>query len=100
MLWAIEFIYVDKTNMIAYINSVVKTKQKYMCVSRPRRFGKTMAVDMLCAYYGKGESSELFADRKISECENWNKYIKTKYFHFIRFFIKYVKFVADLWHRV
>ena len=68
-------IYVDKTDMIAYVNSVVKTKQKYMCVSRPRRFGKTMAVDMLVAYYGKGDSRHLFAGRKIAECENWDKYI-------------------------
>ena len=68
-------IYVDKTDMIAYINSVVKTKQKYMCVSRPRRFGKTMAAEMLAAYYGKGDSRQLFVDRKIAECENWDRYI-------------------------
>ena len=68
-------IYVDKTEMIAYVNSVVKTKQKYMCVSRPRRFGKTMAADMLCAYYGKGESRQLFVDRKLAGNRNWDKYI-------------------------
>lgn len=34
-------IYVDKTEMINYVNSVIGTRQKYMCVSRPRRFGKT-----------------------------------------------------------
>lgn len=68
-------IYVDKTDMIAYINSVVKTKQKYMCVSRPRRFGKTMATEMLAAYYGEGDSRQLFADRKVAECENWDRYI-------------------------
>ena len=42
-------IFVDKTQMIQYLNSVVKTKQKYVSVSRPRRFGKTMAADMICA---------------------------------------------------
>ena len=68
-------IYVDKTEMIPYINSVLKTKQKYMCVSRPRRFGKTMAVDMLCAYYGKGESRQLFENLKIAEVDNWDKYL-------------------------
>ena len=35
-------IYVDKTEMILYLNSVLSTKQKYLAVSRPRRFGKTM----------------------------------------------------------
>lgn len=68
-------IYVDKTEMIQYINSVLKTKQKYMCVSRPRRFGKTMATDMLCAYYGKCESRHLFEELKIAKLDNWDKYI-------------------------
>lgn len=63
-------IFVDKTDMIMYLNSVVKTKQKYVSVSRPRRFGKTMAADMICAYYGrKAESRELFANRKLAGCE-------------------------------
>ena len=44
-------IYIDKTDMINYLNSVVDTKQKYVAVSRPRRFGKTMAADMIGAYY-------------------------------------------------
>ena len=37
-------IYVDKTEMISYLNRVAKTEQKYVCVSRPRRFGKSMAA--------------------------------------------------------
>jgi len=68
-------IYVDKTGMISYINSVVNTEQRYVCVSRPRRFGKTIAANMLAAYYGKGDSRHLFADRKIAECENWDRYM-------------------------
>ena len=47
-------IYVDKSGLIAYANRVLKTRDKYLCVSRPRRFGKTMALDMLAAYYGRG----------------------------------------------
>ncbi len=47
-------IYIDKTKMIQYTNRVLKTKQKYICVSRPRRFGKSMAADMLTAYYSRG----------------------------------------------
>ena len=71
-------IYVDKTQMIPYINSVVKTRQKYVCVSRPRRFGKTMAADMLCAYYDrKADSRSLFASMKLAEnrknCDNAEK---------------------------
>ena len=40
-------IYVDKTGLIEKVNAVVDTRQKYICVSRPRRFGKSMATDML-----------------------------------------------------
>lgn len=47
-------IYVDKSNLIALTNSVVRTQQKYVCVSRPRRFGKSMAANMLTAYYSRG----------------------------------------------
>ena len=68
-------IYVDKTGAIAYLNTVVKTEQKYVCVSRPRRFGKTMAANMLCAYYGKGDSRSLFEVRKLAGYENWDRYL-------------------------
>ena len=46
-------IYVDKSAMISFLNSVVGTEQKYVCVSRPRRFGKSMAANMVCAYYDR-----------------------------------------------
>ena len=62
-------VYVDKTEILRHLNTVVNTLQKYVCVSRPRRFGKTMAADMLCAYYGREtESRELFEQRKLAEC--------------------------------
>ena len=50
-------IYVDKSGLIAITNSLMRTRQKYMCISRPRRFGKSMAMDMLAAYYGCGEDT-------------------------------------------
>ena len=69
-------IYVDKTGLIQYTNSVVQTLQKYVCVSRPRRFGKSMAANMLTAYYSKGcDSRKLFAGLKIAESENFNRYL-------------------------
>ena len=68
-------IFVDKTEMIDYVNSVVGTKQKYIAVSRPRRFGKSVAADMLCAYYGEGSSRELFEGCMISGLNDWDKYL-------------------------
>ena len=60
-------IYVDKTMMISAINRYIDKGNKYVCVSRPRRFGKTMAGNMLSAYYSKGcESRDLFSGLKIS----------------------------------
>lgn len=72
-------IYVDKTMMIREINRFMDEGNKYICVSRPRRFGKTMAGNMLAAYYSKGcDSHELFSKFKIAKdpsfAEKLNKY--------------------------
>lgn len=48
-------IYVDKSGLIAKTNEVLGTEQRFVCVSRPRRFGKSMAANMLAAYYGRGK---------------------------------------------
>ncbi len=59
-------IYVDKTGLIAHTNKCINTEQKYLCVSRPRRFGKSMALQMLAAYYSRGcDSRELFKGYQI-----------------------------------
>ncbi|MBQ7652458.1 MAG: AAA family ATPase, partial [Victivallales bacterium] len=69
-------IYVDKTTMIAETNVLVNTPKKYLCVSRPRRFGKSMAAAMLCAYYGAGEDNQgLFEKLKLAQCPEWNRYL-------------------------
>ena len=61
-------IYVDKTGMIKYTNSVLDTVQNYVCVSRPRRFGKSMAANMLTAYYSRGcDSKDLFKRFEIAK---------------------------------
>ncbi len=60
-------IYVDKTMLIDFTNSVLNTEQKYVCITRPRRFGKSMAAKMLAAYYSCGcDSKELFSNLKIA----------------------------------
>ncbi|MDE6942705.1 MAG: ATP-binding protein [Lachnospiraceae bacterium] len=69
-------IYVDKTELIACANELIGTEQKFVCVSRPRRFGKSMALKMLAAYYSCGcDSRELFAGLKITEQESYEKYL-------------------------
>ncbi len=69
-------IYVDKTGFIEKMNAVLNTRQKFICVSRPRRFGKSMTADMLSAYYGRSEdSADLFDDLIISRTETYRKYL-------------------------
>lgn len=72
-------IYVDKTGLIARTNQYINTLQKFICVSRPRRFGKSIALQMLAAYYSCGcDSAELFRgfqiEREGTFREHLNKY--------------------------
>ena len=69
-------IYVDKTGLIEYTNSVLDTTNAYICNSRPRRFGKSYAANMLAAYYSKGADSEkMFSDLQISKGVNFKKHL-------------------------
>ncbi len=65
---------VDKTGLIDYVNSTIDTPRKLTCFSRPRRFGKSFAAKMLCAYYDKScDSRALFAGLEISGMESFEK---------------------------
>ena len=67
-------IYVDKTELIQYTNRVFNTMQQNVCVSRPRRFGKSMTANMLAAYYSRGcQSEKLFDGLKIKEDSSFFK---------------------------
>ena len=53
-------IYVDKTMLLSELNRKLGTEDCFLSVSRPRRFGKTMAESMMAAYYSRGcDSAEL-----------------------------------------
>ena len=69
-------IYVDKSLLIAFTNKVLNTLQGNVCVSRPRRFGKSMAANMLVAYYSRGcDSRELFQNLKIAQHSSFEKHL-------------------------
>ena len=69
-------IYVDKTGLIGYCNHVINTMQRYICVSRPRRFGKSMAANMLSAYYSREcDSEKLFEGLEISKESGFKKHL-------------------------
>lgn len=69
-------IYVDKSELIAKLNPLIDTDDRYVCVSRPRRFGKTMAANMLAAYYGRGiDSTSLFDGLSISKFQTYESHV-------------------------
>ena len=69
-------IYVDKTGLIEYTNSVLDTTNAYICNSRPRRFGKSYAANMLAAYYSKGADAEqMFSGLRISQAPDFKKHL-------------------------
>ena len=60
-------IYVDKSDLLVYLNGVINTESAFVCVSRPRRFGKSMAANMVCTYYGrKIDGASEFAGMRIA----------------------------------
>ena len=69
-------IYVDKSGLIEYTNSVLESTDAFICNSRPRRFGKSITADMLTAYYSRGcDSRDMFSSLKISQTPDWEKHL-------------------------
>ncbi|MBP5164140.1 MAG: AAA family ATPase, partial [Lachnospiraceae bacterium] len=64
--------YVDKTGLLGVINRSIDTSKNLICISRPRRFGKSYAASMLCAYYDCScDSGDLFSGFSIEEDETF-----------------------------
>ena len=69
-------IYVDKTGLLKYTNKVMNTNAKFICNSRPRRFGKSITAEMLAAYYSKDcDSESMFSKLEIGKDETFKKYL-------------------------
>ena len=72
--------YVDKTSLIPLINATLNSENRYSCVTRCRRFGKSMAVRMLCAYYDKScDSRELFVGLSAEKDPSFETYLNQYY---------------------
>ena len=69
-------IFVDKSELISFTNNKIRKSGKYICVSRPRRFGKSVNLNMLAAYYSKGcDSRKMFEGLKISGTKDWDEHL-------------------------
>lgn len=82
--------YVDKSEMIHVVNTKISTKEKWLCVTRPRRFGKSMAVEMLATYYTKGcNADELFRGLKVRKYPSYYQHLNAHnviYMNFSEYF--------------
>ena len=68
--------YVDKSGLIAIVNNTLFTERSFSCVSRSRRFGKSVAAKMLCSYYDHScDSRALFADLAIASDPSFEKHL-------------------------
>ena len=68
--------YIDKSGLIAVINGTIDSRRKYSCITRSRRFGKSMAAEMLYAYYDQScDSRELFADLEIARDPSFEQHL-------------------------
>ena len=68
--------YIDKSGLIAIINNTINTEHSFSCVTRCRRFGKSMAAKMLCAYYDHScDSRSLFADLQIANDSSFGQHL-------------------------
>lgn len=69
-------IFVDKSELLAVLNKYIKKEGRYVCISRPRRFGKSVTANMLCAYYSKEtDSSFIFNKLNISSSSEYKKHL-------------------------
>ena len=69
-------IYVDKSGMLEYFNEVLGTEQNCICISCPRRFGKSITAGMLTAYYDRScDSHALFQNLKVAQTEDYERYL-------------------------
>lgn len=72
-------IYVDKSDMVVDLNDYYRTRDKYICMSRARRFGKTMMTNLIAAYYSKGcDSRALFQGLKLGTHDGWDAHLNSE----------------------
>ncbi len=86
--------YVDKSGLISIINDNLESSYKLTCVSRPRRFGKSYAAKMLCAYYDKScDSSDLFNNLEISRDQSFREHMNK--YNVVYLDMSYLKMYTD-----
>ena len=71
-----KYLFVDKTNFIAITNNRLNEDNRFLAVTRPRRFGKTVTADMLLAYYSKEyDGKKIFDELDISKKDSYEQHL-------------------------
>ena len=75
--------YVDKTGLIALVNKAIGKPRPLVCVTRPRRFGKSFSAQMLTAYYCQScDSTQLFSGLAIQDDSTFGQHLNK--YHVVR----------------
>ncbi|MDO4330552.1 MAG: AAA family ATPase [Lachnospiraceae bacterium] len=68
--------FVDKTQILEEIFPLIEEGSNYICITRPRRFGKTVMANMIASFLVKGEDSHrIFCDLDIARSEKYAKHM-------------------------
>ena len=71
-----DVFFVDKSGIIEHISKKIRTKNRFLCITKPRRFGKTSVLNMLGAYYGKAyDSKPLFDNLAVSKSKDYETHL-------------------------
>ncbi len=81
--------YVDKSELLVELFDSIGTESPYICITRPRRFGKSVAANMIAAFFGKGAKAEhLFCDLAVAKNEDFKKHLNSHNVIYIDFSIE------------
>ena len=84
--------FVDKTELISKLNKLINSIKRYVCITRPRRFGKSINAVMLASYYAKNlNTKDVFDKLNISNCDSYEKHLNKHNVIFMSFNTKNLK---------
>ena len=66
-----ENYFVDKSALISELFTSLNIDNRFICITRPRRFGKSVAANMIASFFGKTNSSELFSHLTVSKSSGY-----------------------------
>lgn len=79
-------VYVDKSMLIEKISRKINTTERFICITKPRRFGKTINANMLAAYYSREQDSHTLFDRLfIAQTDSYEQHLNRHNVIFIDF---------------